>query len=311
MQRFISRLDKMLSTPIYWQLSLPRAFPWFNCALMLRRNLVLMRRFIFMLGFVHIQKTAGTSVKFILRNSTYLKHCDIMPKEPYGIVSDKDLKLAKNVFFFGLNTISGHGLINPTDNISEPIQYFTFIRDPLQRCASHYQHIKRASNRRGKDINFEEYIRDEEKRDFQVRKIAGGPDLEKAKDTLREKFLFVGLTERFAESMVVFQHLCPYKINLQYTRLHVAKDITAKKEVLENPVTRRLLEESNALDLELYEYVRDIIYPAQLEKAGLADLKVDEKDHHQDSYPFRYKLTRGYNNAVYKSLIKLRRYFSR
>lgn len=263
-----------------------------------------------MLGFVHIQKTAGTSVKFMLRNSTYLRHCDIMPKERYGIVSDEDIKLAKRVFFFGLNTISGHDLKNPTDNISEPIQYFTFIRDPLQRCASHYQHIKRSRIRIGEDISFEEFIQDEEKRDFQVRKIAGGPDLEKAKDALKEKFFFVGLTERFAESMVVFQHLCPYKINLKYTRLHVAKDNTAKKEVLEDPATRRLLEESNALDVELYEFVRDVIYPAQLEKAGLGDITVHEKDFEPDSYPLRYKLTRGYNNAIYKSLINLRRYFS-
>lgn len=264
-----------------------------------------------MLGFVHIEKTAGTSVKFILRNSTILRHCDIMPQERYGIVSDEDLKLAKRAFFFGLQSISGHGLINPTENISDPIQYFTILRDPLQRCASHYQHIKRSRRRKGEDISFEEFIQDETKRDFQVRKIAGEPDLDKALQDLKEKFLFVGLTERFAESMEIFRHLCPYKINIRYSRLHVAKDNSAKKEVLETPHLRKLLEEGNALDSKLYEFVRDVLYPAQITETGLANIEIDETDHREDSYPYRYKLTRGYNNAVYKSLIKLRRYFSR
>lgn len=264
-----------------------------------------------MIGFVHIPKTAGTTVKFILRNSILLKHCDIMPKDGNGSLSDGDVEFAKKVFPFGLNSIAGHSLIYPTGHLSEPIQYFTFLRDPLHRCASNYQHVKRARMRGGEDISLEEFMENERMHNFQVRMIAGGPDLEKAKEELQTRYFFVGLVERFAESIIVFRALCPYKIDARYERRHVAKDNAAKKQVLENPDTRRLLEESNVLDLELYEFVRDVIYPAQLKRAGLENSEVDEKQLEQDFYPIKYKFTRGYNQAVYRSLMKLRRRFAR
>ncbi len=263
-----------------------------------------------MIGFVHIPKTAGTTVKFILRNSILLKHCDIKTVSPDGILRDDDLRFAQKIFFFGLNSIAGHSLVYPTGHLSEPIQYFTFLRDPLQRCASNYQHVKRARVRGGGDISFEEFMQDEGRHNFQVRMIAGGPDVEKAKEELRTRYFFVGLVERFAESITVLQALCPYKIDARYERRHVAKDNAAKKEVLENPESRRLLEECNALDTELYEFVRDVIYPAQLERAGLRDIEIDEERFERDFYPIKYKFTRGYNQAVYRSLMKLRRRFA-
>ena len=59
--------------------------------------------------------------------------------------------------------------------------------------------------------------------------------------------------------------------------------------------------------MKLYEWVRDELYPALREKAGIDPRKVDENDLRLRSYPLRYKLTRGYNMAVYRSLSKLRR----
>lgn len=260
-----------------------------------------------MIGFVHIPKTAGTTMKFILRNSTFLKHCDIKAKNPDGVLVDEDLEFAKKVFFFGLRSIGGHNLYYPTGNLSEPIHYFTFIREPLQRCLSQYQHVKRGLNRAGQNISFEEFIQDEEMRNVQVRWISGGQDLEKAKHELENKYMFVGLTEYFAESLAVLEALSPYKINLRYERRHVAKENTAKQEVLDNPRLCRLLEEGNTLDMGLYEFVKDVIYPTQLKKAGLENAQIDEKDHKPDPLHFRYRLTRGYNQAVYRSLMKRRK----
>ena len=49
----------------------------------------------------------------------------------------------------------------------------------MKRCLSHYDHTKRALNRSGRDISFEEYLEDERMHDHQVRCIAGDPDLER------------------------------------------------------------------------------------------------------------------------------------
>jgi hypothetical protein len=263
------------------------------------------------IGFLHIFKTAGTTVKFILRNSTYLRHCDLQPLIKYGIFTNDDFKFLRKIFFFGVRSISGHSLICPTAHLSAPIQYFTFVRDPLQRCLSHYQHLKRSRRRRGEDITFEEFIQAEDVANHQVRCIAGDPDLAKAKHELSQRYLFVGLTERFAESMLILQRFCPYPLKIRYTRRHVTVDNTAKQDVLNNPASRRLLEENNQLDQQLYTYVRDELYPSLREKVGLSDAgDINEKHFLPTSYPLCYKLTRGYNIAVYRSLSKLRRHFA-
>ena len=258
-------------------------------------------------GFVHIPKTGGTTVKFILRNSTYLRHSDLQPLVRRGIFDGKDFQFMKKVFFFGLHTIAGHSLRSSAGNFSTPIQYFTIVRDPLRRCLSHYQHTKRAYQRVEKDISFEEFMQEESFNDCQVRRIAGEPNLEKAIEELTSRYFFVGLLERFAESMLILQKLCPYPLILEYKRLHVTKDNTAKEEVLNNPAFCEILREGNRLDLALYAFVHDKLFPSFREKAGPIAQEVDEKEFQPSSYPIRYRITRFYNQAIYRNLNKLRR----
>ena len=82
---------------------------------------------------------------------------------------------------------------------------------------------------------------------------------------------------------------------------------TVKQRLLADPAMRAALLEANALDQELYEYVREVVYPAALEKAGLPD--EGRKDGAQLTHlqPHRYRICRFYNNAVYKQLLKVRR----
>lgn len=258
------------------------------------------------LAFVHIPKTAGTTLKFILRNSTYFRHCDLQTPVRHGIFRDDDFHFMKKIFPFGLRSIAGHSLVHPTANLSAPMQYCTFVREPLARCLSHYQQLKRGRQRTGRDLSFQEFLEIDHGRNHQVYHIAGEYQLSKAKEEL-SRYLFVGLTERFAESMLILQRLAPYPLNLEFQRRHVTKNHSARREVLENPASRRLLEEGNQLDLKLYEWVRDELYPALREKAGIAARELEENDFRLRSYPLRYKLTRGYNMAVYRSLCKLRR----
>ena len=223
-----------------------------------------------------------------------------------GTFRDEDFCFVRKVFFFGLRSIAGHSLMHPTANLSALMHYFTFVRDPLKRCLSHYQQYKRSYSKKGKDLSFEEFLDIDDMRDAQVYQIAGEYDVEKAKEEL-SRYLFVGLTERFAESMVILRQLSPHRLNLEHRRLHVTRDNTARQEVLDNPAARRLLEQGNQLDRQLYEWVKHELYPALRQKAGVTEADVDEQEFEPRSFPLRYKLTRGYNMAVYRSLAKLRR----
>jgi len=260
-----------------------------------------------MVGYVHINKTGGTTIKFILRNSTWFRHCDLPTLRRDAVADGRDITFAQKVFFFGLNSITGHSLRPWVEDLPNSINYFTILRDPLQRCLSHYQHVKRANRRKGGDITFEEFMQNERYRDRQVRHIAGVPDIEKAKAIVKERFFFVGLLESFDESMRILQKLLPFPITLQYQPRHVAKDNTAKQEVLNNADSRELLNRGNQLDLELYNFVRDELYPAYREKAGITACEDNTPVLQPAGYPIRYKVTRFYNQGIYRNLNKLRR----
>jgi Sulfotransferase family len=258
-------------------------------------------------GFVHINKTGGTTIKFILRNSTWFRHCDLQTLRHNAVADKRDIDFAQKIFFFGFNSIAGHSLQPWVKDLPQEITYFTILRDPLERCLSNYQHVKRARRRSGRDITFEEFMHDESYTNLQVRNIAGVLDLEKAKELLKNKFFFVGLLERFDESMRILQKLFPYPLRLQYQPQHVTRDNTAKQKVLDSAASRDLLRQGNQLDLELYAFVRDELYPAFRKKADIPENALQEKAVQNSSYPIRYKVTRCYNQAIYRTLHKMRR----
>jgi len=259
-------------------------------------------------GFVHIPKTGGTTVKFILRNSTLFRHCDLQTLTPRTPATIEDLKFMKKFFFFGLNSIAGHQLRPWILNLPVNLSFFTMLREPVQRSISHYQHLKRARQRRGTDITFEDFIRTERFSNCQVRHIAGCPDLEKAKNHLRNSFFFVGLMERFDESMRVLQKLFPYPLRLEYLPRHVSKNTEVKEKILSNPVWCDMLLECNRLDTELYVFVRDELYPALRAQVGIAaDAGTFDPDTPPSARPLRYRLTRFYSHGIYRTANKVRR----
>lgn len=259
-----------------------------------------------MIGFVHIAKTAGSSVKYILRNSFGIGHCNLQTLDGSGTSTDRDLAFAKKVHV-GLKSISGHTLVHPTATLSEPIDYFTFLRDPMTRFASHYQQWVRRRVSTGKSTDFDEYVGAPRTWNRQVRAIAGAPDLELAKRELAERYFLVGLVERFDDSVAAFGALCPYPVDLSYVRRHVAVDKTDMKRVLADEGCRRRIVEANELDLELHAHARDVLFPANLEAARLGPDSPRAREVPASEFAPRYKLSRLFAQVVYRPLIKVQR----
>src|SRR4051812_31736463 len=151
-----------------------------------------------MLAHVHIMKTAGQTFRLILRQSFPGKHCDLMANK---IATVDDIGWARR-FYPGLKSIAGHCVV-PHSNLDEaglPIRYFAFFRDPVQRCASHYQF---SMERKPQRIPFEQWIL--EKSNFSTRLLSGTDRADKAIEILERKIGFVGFVECFNESLVLFQ----------------------------------------------------------------------------------------------------------
>ena len=223
-----------------------------------------------MLVFVHMHKTAGTTVSHILRSNYGLDHCQVEPwhnrwhGEPF---SAYDLHRVRRLYP-NLKSITGHRVMaypDLQDNGAE-FKYFTLMRDPVKLCASRFQYKVNVSKK--KNLDFEEWIQQDWPRDHQTKWIAGVADVDKAIRILHEKKILVGLTERFDESMVMLKGLLANDLDISYRRVNVARDKSLARSLLANERTAEMLIEAQKADMELYHYVKHEYYPAQQREYG-------------------------------------------
>lgn len=254
-----------------------------------------------LVAFVHIQKTAGTSLKFILKHSFGVAHCDVSPLDPAPgrVFAAADLAFVRRIYPW-LRSISGHEIAEPTRHLAGAVLPYTMLRDPVDRMISHYQDkIVRGRAR----LAVDEFLDDRSQHDFQVRKIAGGPDLEQAKALLRDRYFFVGLSERFAESLRLFARVCPYPLDLRYRRQNRARDDAISRRLRDDAELMRRIRAANRLDGELYRWVAETLMPARLAAAG-EPAAAPLPEWRSRRPPLRFVLSRAYHRGVYRSALK-------
>lgn len=254
-----------------------------------------------MIYFKHIEKTAGTSFKTLLRSNygVFVVEANKVKKE---VFNQEDFEFASQVFF-KIKAISGHNLPPPTElNIKDQIPV-TFLRNPVARCVSHYQD---RVLRNSLTLNFEEWIGMPENQNFMVQAISGSNDLSKAKSILKNDYFFVGITERFEESIRLLKNQFDEPLKLYYNRRITASSNEIKNKILADESSLALLNKYNALDLELYNYAMEEIYLPCL--ARYQD-KIDTIEVNSNNFHFRQKVKHkssvAYNKYIYRPLIKI------
>lgn len=249
-----------------------------------------------LLVFVHINKTAGTTLRYILRSSFGSRHCDVEPW--HGAWSDPpfstaDLQRVRKLYP-RLASIAGHRISGHVDleETGTDFRYLTFLREPVALCASRFQY--QLDYRKKQGLVFEEWIEKDWVRDAQTQRIGGTTDPDDAIAVIGRKEMFVGLTERFDESIVLLRALRAPGLDIAYAPVNVAKSSDVAKRLLADPGTHRMLVDANRADLALYEHVTREIYPAQ-ERAFGASLPASVA-------AFREETRKGYdrrNLALY------------
>jgi hypothetical protein len=264
-----------------------------------------------MLVFVHINKTAGTTVRYILRSSYGARHCDVEPWE--GTWSDRpfstpDLLRVRRIYPH-LVSIAGHR-ITGQEELQAPgidFRYFTFLRDPVAMCASRFQY--QIGHRKKKHLVFEKWIQGDWVRNAQTKRIAGTANASDAISIIDRREMFVGLTECFDESMVLLKALRARDLDIRYARVNVAKSSTVAKELLSNAATRQMIVDANREDLELYEYVRRELHPVFQREYG-SSLRDAVAEYRSASHEFDKRnlvLHRLKQYALHKPLLSLYR----
>jgi hypothetical protein len=233
--------------------------------------------------FLHIPKTAGTTLHRIIKRQ-------YRPAQLYHVGSASDslttFQQLPESQRAGIHFLMGHFELGVDTWLPRPSTYFTLLRDPVARIVSYYAHVRRDPdhychelvNRQKMDL--ESFVRsgaDVMLNDGQTRMIAGvlydipfgqcGPDiLETAERLLDERFAFVGLTERFDESLLFMQSLFGWR-TVYYASRNAAPHKDGKMGL--TAAARQAILEVNQLDLALYAFASER-FAAQIGGQGQA-----------------------------------------
>lgn len=225
--------------------------------------------------FIHIQKTGGITLQRILRRQ-------LGPSLLVRALQFKDSKKISNSLESAMNVkqhndrfFIAHCCFGAHRHLPQPFTYMTMLRQPVARIISLYFYSKENPtayyHRHALDKSLEEFALETQLMELdngQVRFLAGDDDdlfinrtpigactdtlLETAKSNLDQHFSFVGLTEKFDQSMLLLAKLIGRNQCL-YLRRNIAN--RSERPVISNEV-QQLISERNALDIKLYQYAQ-------------------------------------------------------
>jgi hypothetical protein len=215
---------------------------------------------------VHNYKTAGSTFHSVIDRQ--FKRTEIINANLIGIENTTQLLTAStDAFKQQIKIIHGHFPFGWHKYFSQKHTYISFLRNPIDRVVSDYYYNKKFNLGHNypyaSRMSLEEYLMCDEILNVdngQTRFIAGDMEtkygdnslfmLDKAIQNIYTHFSFVGLTERFDESLLLANH------TLSWNKLYYkSQNITEKKNTkLDNKVLE-LIQERNQLDVQLYNHV--------------------------------------------------------
>ena len=193
--------------------------------------------------FIHIPKTAGTSFRRSMEShfGWHLVLCDYGVEE--GRTSSLVRKLSKSSvgelqnYLCSYRLICGHISLQKYLMLTGLQRCLTFVREPLQRSFSAYQHAFRLQGYNGTLREFSS-----RQQDLQSRLLSGLP---------LEALAFVGIGERYLESLQLLKAQFP-DLELEEFRENV-NEVKLDEFYQFNSEEEQLLREHNQQDLQLYE----------------------------------------------------------
>ena len=219
------------------------------------------------LFFLHLPKAAGTTFKEVLYRQYPFRQIAWIDGSYHEESVQRLINLPaaqRNLY----NCVMGHFQYGLHAHFDGAYQYVTFLRDPVARTVSTYYHILNKSPHHNHhkalkqgEVSLEAFVKQrisDETSNLQVRWISGEPvaneaSLARAKENIERDFIFAGISEEFDRSVVMYALAADCEKPLHYARKNEG---VYKQEPLKQRV-RELIAEENALDIELYSWVKD------------------------------------------------------
>jgi len=222
--------------------------------------------------FVHIPKTAGSTFHMIL-NSRY-PHSGIQnlfgsrysePEIHQFMIRPAETK--KHI-----RLLKGHMPFGMHKHIPHPSQYIAMLRDPVERVISQYYYIKKNVHNPLHEkvekggMTIQDFVSSGVSigmNNGQCRFLNGDLDefpfgskdqilLDSVMQHIEEHFVWLGITERFDESVLLLSKLMDWKIPPYYMRENVSKSRVRKSQVDQADIN--VIRSFNQFDLQLYQF---------------------------------------------------------
>ena len=222
--------------------------------------------------FFHIPKSGGTSLGRFLQSQ--YEQDDILTIHKQNGTSLEEFQEFDEAKRNSYRLIKGHRTFGLHQHISHQVSYFSMIRNPVDRCLSAYYFVKEQRNH----WLHEEYASSDDIRDFMDKsyddkgqlfntqtRIFALVGIKKANlfsedellgraiKNIDKHFSFIGLTERYEESLQSLCELYGWKYYIDRKKHNKTKSRPQINHLERSTIEK--LEEKNRLDIELYNYV--------------------------------------------------------
>jgi hypothetical protein len=242
--------------------------------------------------FIHIPKTGGSTLDKVIERQYPQSTIYALNRERVreAVTHFKTLPLPEKSH---IRCLTGHIPFGLHQYLAQPATYVTMLRQPVDRLISHYYFVKRFPRHylyqqvTSRNMDLADYISSgisSELNNGQVRLLSGvetvdtvfghepvtSEILEIAKNNLRRYFAWVGLCERFDESLLLLSNRLRWK-HIYYARENVTFAHPSKRDIPRQ--TLQVIEKHNEFDLELYEFATRL-FEEQLQAQNIDRKKV-------------------------------------
>ncbi len=201
--------------------------------------------------FVHIPKTAGTSFR-IAAEEYFGKQNTFYDYSPHSVRTSKEVtdtiydtndayKLYSILTKLECSFFAGHFSVLKYTACYDTLNVVSFVRDPVERVISHYNHLKNNNEYKKSIIDF---IKEPRFKNFQSRNL-GGKHI--------ALYGFLGVTEEYNTSIDLFNSL--YDTKLPHKHMNVKNKGSLNTEDVDEKI-KDLIKRVHAKDIELYVSVR-------------------------------------------------------